>query len=140
MTDSCLHCTICALQRLEGSQRRIEQFLTRMEIAMANEMEQLNSIKGKLADVHADVKAKLDQVRAEVSPEGQAAFDEIAAALDSFDAEIGDADGSDTPPATPGQEPSDTAAATPEPAPVVTPDNATDENGTPLDADGNPRV
>lgn len=64
---------------------------------MANEVEQLDEIKTKLADVHGDVKAKLDQVRAEVSPEGQTALDEIKAALDNFDAEVGDADGSDNP-------------------------------------------
>ncbi len=64
---------------------------------MVREVDQLNEIKSKLADVHADVLAKLEQVRGEVSPEGQQAIDEITEALSSFDEEIGDADGSDTP-------------------------------------------
>jgi hypothetical protein len=67
-----------------------------MEAAMATEAEQLNVIKARLADVHNDVQAKLEQVRAEVSPQGQAALDEVVAAIQSFDDEIGDADGSDT--------------------------------------------
>lgn len=71
--------------------------IERMENAMANEAEQLTAIKDKLTDVHADVRAKLDQVRAETSPEGQALLDEVSAAIASFDSEIGDADGSDTP-------------------------------------------
>lgn len=64
---------------------------------MATEADQLTAVLTKISDVHADVKAKLDQVRAEVSPEGQAKFDEVVSAIDAFDAEIGDADGSDTP-------------------------------------------
>ena len=79
----------------------IHDQLTRMETAMANEAEQLTAIKNQLTDVHADVRAKLDQVRAETSPEGQALLDEVKAALESFDSEIGDADGSDTPPVDP---------------------------------------
>ncbi|MET0701668.1 MAG: hypothetical protein ABWY93_18615 [Mycobacterium sp.] len=106
---------------------------------MATEAEQLNVIKSKLSDVHADVKARLDAVRAELSPEGAAALDEVVAALDTFDAEIGDADGSDVP-AAPGQVPGTDPAVDPGTGAVVTPENATDENGTPLDADGNPRV
>jgi hypothetical protein len=147
VSDGCLHCVPCQLARLERAQLRIERTLSRMETAMANELEQLNTIKSKLADVHTDVKAKLEQVRAEVGPEGQAALDEISAALDSFDAEIGDADGSDTPAApadpnaVPGQDTGDVPAAdTTVNDNAVSPDNATDENGTPLDADGNPRV
>jgi hypothetical protein len=72
-----------------------------MEIHMANEVEQLNAIKARLVDVHDDVKARLEQVRGEVSAEGQTALDEVVAAIDNFDAEIGDADGSDTPPVDP---------------------------------------
>jgi hypothetical protein len=72
---------------------------------MATEAEQLQIIKDKLTDVHADVRAKLDQVRAETSPEGQALLDEVSQAITAFDAEIGDADGSDTPPVEPPAEP-----------------------------------
>lgn len=129
--SGCVHCTPCALQRIEST-------LKRMELLMASEIENLNQIKQKVADVHADVKAKLDDVRGEVSPEGQAAFDEVLASLDTFDSEIGDADGSDNPPANPGQSSSDQPAAEQSDTGVVAPENATDENGTPLDADGNP--
>lgn len=89
MSD-CRHCTPCALERIEG-------VLSRMEITMARESDALNEIKTKLADVHADVRAKLDQVRGELSPEGQRSLDEVSDALRSFDEEIGDADGSDAP-------------------------------------------
>jgi hypothetical protein len=88
--DDCRHCTPCALER-------IERVLSRMEIAMARETEALNEIKTKLADVHADVRAKLDEVRGELSADGQRALDEVSEALRSFDEEIGDADGSETP-------------------------------------------
>jgi uncharacterized coiled-coil protein SlyX len=90
MSD-CRHCTPCALER-------IERALSRMELAMARETDALNEIKTKLADVHADVRAKLDEVRGELSAEGQTAIDEVNEALQSFDDEIGDADGSDVPP------------------------------------------
>lgn len=73
--------------------------LYRMEQAMAKEAEQFAAVLSKLTDVHADVRAKLDEVRAETSPEGQAKLDEVVAAIDAFDTEIGDADKSDTPPA-----------------------------------------
>lgn len=95
MTD-CRHCTPCALERIEAT-------LQRMEIAMARESDALNDIKNRLADVHADVRAKLEEVRGELSEDGQRAVDEVSEALRSFDDEIGDADGSDVP-ANPGGE------------------------------------
>jgi hypothetical protein len=88
--NDCRHCIPCALERIERAQ-------SRMEIAMARETDALNEIKSKLADVHADVRAKLDEVRGELSEDGQRSLDEVAEALRSFDEEIGDADGSDTP-------------------------------------------
>lgn len=94
--NDCRHCTPCALERIEGA-------LSRMEIMMARETDALNEIKNKLADVHADVRARLDQVRGELSPEGQQEIDSINDALASFDVEVGDADGSDVP-ATGGTE------------------------------------
>ncbi len=93
----CQHCIPCALKRIEKSLVKVLRATSRMEITMARETDALNDIKAKLADVHDDVRAKLDQVRAELSPEGQQAIDEVAQALEAFDAEIGDADGSDTP-------------------------------------------
>lgn len=133
MSDACPHCIPCSLQRIEESQRRIEETLSRMENSMANEREQLNVINQQVQQLQNDVNAKLDQVRAEVSPEGQQAIDEIRSSLESFAAQIGDADGSDTAGQTPPE-------ASQLPAEPVGPDNATDESGTPVDAKGNPRA
>ncbi len=72
--------------------------LNRMEQLMATEAEVLNTILGKVNDVFADVRALLASERAQMSDEGQAKADELTSAIDAFDAEIGDADGSDTPP------------------------------------------
>lgn len=68
---------------------------------MSQEVDALNEIKTRLADIHADVKARLDVVAGELSAEGKSEVEAIKSALDSFDAEIGDADGSDTPEAPP---------------------------------------
>jgi uncharacterized coiled-coil protein SlyX len=95
VSDGCVHCVPCSLERIQLT-------LTRMEAVMASEVEQLNTIKSRIADVHNDVVARLDEVRSELSPEGQASLDEITDALRSFDAEVGDADGSDTPPPATG--------------------------------------
>ncbi len=74
--------------------------LTRLENAMATAAEQLTALSAKVDDLASDVRAALDILRADrenLSEEGQAAFDELSAKVDAFDAEIGDADGSDTP-------------------------------------------
>ena len=76
--------------------------LDRMEELMASEAEQLTALTGRLDDLVADVRALVEAVRtdkANFSDEGQAAFDTLDAKLAAFDTEIGDADGSDTPPA-----------------------------------------
>lgn len=75
--------------------------LTRMENLMAREVEVLEAVLGKVNDVFADVRALLASERAQMSDEGQAKADELVSAIDAFDAEIGDADGSDVPPADP---------------------------------------
>lgn len=78
--------------------------LTRMEEAMATEAEQLTELSAKVDDLIADVRAALEALTADVanfSPEGQAAFDALTAKVAAFDAEVGDADGSDTPPVEP---------------------------------------
>ena len=70
------------------------------EILM-NETEQLTALSAKVDDLVADVRAALEILRAErdnFGAEGQAAFDELSAKVDAFDTEVGDADGSDTPP------------------------------------------
>ena len=75
--------------------------LTRMEHSMATEAEQITALEAKVDDVIADVRAALAILvaeRADLSPEGQAALDALTAKVEAFDAEVGDADGSDTPP------------------------------------------
>lgn len=78
--------------------------LTSLEEHMATEAEQLNALSAKLDDVMADVRAALAILTAErdnLGPDGQAALDALTAKVDAFDAEVGDADGSDTPPPAP---------------------------------------
>lgn len=68
---------------------------------MATAAEQLNELSAKVDDLVADVRALVDQLEAErenLTEAGQAALDGLVAKVDAFDAEIGDADGSDTPP------------------------------------------
>jgi hypothetical protein len=75
--------------------------LAALEALMSAESDALNAVSAKVDDLVADVRAALDILRAErdsLGDEGQAALDELTAKVDAFDAEIGDADGSDTPP------------------------------------------
>lgn len=71
-----------------------------LEALMATANEQLVELKAQVADVAADVLAKLDQLEQQagnLNPEAQATFDEIKAAVTALDTAVGDADGSDTP-------------------------------------------
>lgn len=72
--------------------------LTHLEELVSAETDAVAALSAKVDDLIADVRAKLVEIAATVSPEGQAALDELNAKLDAFDAEVGDADGSDTPP------------------------------------------
>jgi hypothetical protein len=75
--------------------------LTTLEEHMANEAEQITALTAKVDDVIADVRAALAILVAErdnLGPDGQAALDALSAKVDAFDAEVGDADGSDTQP------------------------------------------
>lgn len=75
--------------------------INRLEQAMATAAEQLTALSAKVDDLAADVRAALEILRADrekLSDAGQAAFDELEAKVDAFDAEIGDADNSDAPP------------------------------------------
>lgn len=75
--------------------------LNRMEQMMASEAEQITALNAKVDDLIADVRAAVELLQAErdnFGEPGQAAFDALAAKLEAFDAEVGDADGSDTPP------------------------------------------
>lgn len=75
--------------------------LTGMEARiMANQNEQLTALKASITDLFADLQAKLDQLatqQGEFTPDAQATFNEIKDLVAAKDAEIGDADGSDTP-------------------------------------------
>lgn len=74
--------------------------LVRMEENMATEAEQLAALSDSVDDLIADVRAALAILvadQANFSPAGQAAFDTLTAKVAAFDAEVGDADGSDTP-------------------------------------------
>src|SRR5688572_11944198 len=75
--------------------------LNRMEQLMATEAEQINALTVKVDDLVADVRAALAALEAErenLGADGQAALDALTAKVEAFDAEVGDADGSDTPP------------------------------------------
>lgn len=72
-----------------------------LEEFMATEAEQFAALDAKVDDLIADVRAALAILTAErdnLGAEGQAALDALNAKVDAFDAEVGDADGSDTPP------------------------------------------
>lgn len=71
-----------------------------LEEFMATEAEQIGALSVKVDDLIADVRAALATLEADrdnLGAEGQAALDTLAAKVDAFDAEVGDADGSDTP-------------------------------------------
>lgn len=69
-----------------------------LEVLMATATEQLTALSTKVDDLISDVRAALATIDGdELSPEAQAALDALTAKVDAFDAEVGDADGSDTP-------------------------------------------
>ena len=72
----------------------------RLETRMATAAEQIDALIAKFDDLVADVRVVVAE-RENLTPAGQAAADRLAAKLDAFDTEIGDADGSDTPPVEP---------------------------------------
>lgn len=74
--------------------------LDALEALMTAESEAIAAVTAKVDDLVSDVRAALDILRAEresLGADGQAALDTLAAKVDAFDAEVGDADGSDTP-------------------------------------------
>jgi len=90
-----------AFDRLEGMDEKLDLVLEMLGEFMATAAEQLNLLNTKLDDLIADIRAALEALNAErenLTPTGQAALDAITVKVDAFDAEIGDADGSDTPP------------------------------------------
>jgi hypothetical protein len=80
-----------------------EQLLPLKELTM-NEAEAIGALDVKVTDLIADVRAALAALEADrdnLGAAGQAALDALTAKVDAFDAEVGDADGSDNPPPTP---------------------------------------
>lgn len=72
--------------------------LQRLERNMATAKQQLDALSAKVDDLIADVRAARDAIEADrenLSDDGQAALDQLTAKVDAFDAEVGDADGSD---------------------------------------------
>ena len=95
--------------------------LDSLEALLSTAAEQINALTGRfdalndvVVDVHADFVAFRDAMLAErenLTAAGQAALDHAieradaaGAALESLNTEVGDADGSDTPPAAPAPE------------------------------------
>jgi hypothetical protein len=79
----------------------------RMEKLMTAQNDKLTELKTGLTAVFADLDAKLDQLNAQTddfNPDAQATFDSMKQLVADKQAEVGDIDGSDTPPvATPDQ-------------------------------------
>ncbi len=84
---------VTALRRVLGT-----DVLTEMRFDMASAAEQLNALNDRLDDLVRDVRANTEilQTKAgQLDEEGQAALDRLSSNIASFDAEVGDADGSD---------------------------------------------
>lgn len=78
--------------------------LDRMEQLMTTEAEQITAVGAKVDDLIDDVRAALAALEADrdnLGPDGQAALDTLAGKVEAFDAEVGDANGSDEPPVDP---------------------------------------
>lgn len=117
-------CTCCQPAPVDNSLQALLLILTRLdalEATVATAAEQITILNDKLAaqatvitDVAADVAALLEAVavlqaeRENLTPTGQAALDQamasadaVTAALQTLDTQVGDQDGSDTPPPPP---------------------------------------
>lgn len=82
----------------------VTELRVKVEQHMSQETDAFDALNSKVDDLIADVRAALAALTAaegNLTVEGQAAVDALNAKLDAFDAEVGDADGSDTPPAEP---------------------------------------
>ena len=86
------------LEAIEDALKPIRSELRKMGRLMATATEQLTALSTKVDDLIADVRAALAVINGdELSDEAQAALDSLNAKVESSDAEVGDADGSDTP-------------------------------------------
>ena len=78
--------------------------LQRLEALVSQETDAIAGLDAKVTDLIDDVRALRDALQAQIgdlTPEATAALEALNAKLDAFDAEVGDADGSDTPPVEP---------------------------------------
>jgi hypothetical protein len=81
---------------------RIETKIDNLGVIMASAAQQLTDLKAQLSDTTADVLAKIEQLTqqlGELPADAQATLDEIKAGVQQLDDAVGDADGSDVPPA-----------------------------------------
>lgn len=79
--------------------------LDRLEQIMTSAAEQIDGVTTKVDDLIDDVRAALDILRGQagkLDEAGQEALARLDAKVTAFDAEVGDANGSDTPPVEPG--------------------------------------
>lgn len=84
----------------------ISAVLTRLDLMedriMTTQADAFAALSARIDDIKADFTALLAQLAAErenLTPAGQTALDELTAKVDALDVAVGDADGSDTPPA-----------------------------------------
>lgn len=101
---------------------------------MSKITEQLAELKGQFTDFTSDVDARLTQLaeaQGTFTPEAQAQFDELRAAVQAADSKVGDADGSDKP-----AEPTDPAEPD-APTPLPGPDDVPSATDPALPTDGN---
>ena len=85
---------------LDALTELVTQVISIKELMMT-EAEQITTLTAKVDDLVADVRAALAALAADrdnLGPDGQAALDALTAKVEAFDTEVGDADGSDTPP------------------------------------------
>jgi len=96
-----LHLVVIDLQPFERVLAGIRTELRKLGHHMATEAEALAALSAKLDTFMADVRAALAVIAGPdntLGPDGQAALDALNAKVDAFEAEVGDADGSDTAP------------------------------------------
>lgn len=119
---TCLHCAQPTLADLLAAINLLHVPLNRMEIAMARAADEIRNLgdrfgtlSGVVTDIAADFEAfrtAMEAERENLTAEGQAALDEATAKADAtaqrlgeLDVAVGDADGSDNPPAEPPTDP-----------------------------------
>ncbi len=89
--DTALAALVLILNKLES-----------LEASVATAAEQIATLSAKVDDIAADFTALVTALNAErenLTEAGQAALDTANAKVDALDLAVGDADGSDTPPA-----------------------------------------